>query len=349
MKMNLRYQYLNGPFGDPALYLWEINTRDAILVDCGDLSRFTTRQLLKVGHIFLSHAHIDHFFGFDHFLRIHVGSEKHVTIYGPPETSKRVSGKLQGYTWNLVWDQNLQFTVVDLDTTREEKIISHFHAKDGFSPGDPIFQKWKAGDPVLDTTTLQVLTTTLDHRTPSMAYLIREKMTVSVSSSKIKDGNFETGSWLHDLKVKFLDGRHEETVTASYRSGETKNFKVSELAKELLMPRQTHQIAYATDGAANDSNFLALKSLISGTDIFFSETCFMESDRPLADETKHFTAKFIAELSKEAKIKILHPFHFSKRYLGRADEVYSELAQHFDGQIIRTENVKREVLEGAQT
>src|SRR5689334_17772538 len=102
MRMLLRPEFPNGLFGDPSLYVWQVNAKDALLVDCGDLSRFSTKQLLKTNHILLSHCHIDHFFAFDLFLRVHVGAKKVTTIYGPPHTSDRVHGKLQSYTWNLI-------------------------------------------------------------------------------------------------------------------------------------------------------------------------------------------------------------------------------------------------------
>lgn len=83
MRMLLRAEFKNGPFGDPALYIRELNANKALLVDCGDLSRFSPRELLKADRILLSHCHFDHFFGFDLFLRLHVGIDKTTTIYGP--------------------------------------------------------------------------------------------------------------------------------------------------------------------------------------------------------------------------------------------------------------------------
>src|SRR5690348_5308068 len=132
MRMLLHPEYLSGPFGDPALYIWQVNEDEALLVDCGDLTRFTPRQLLKVRYLLMSHCHMDHFFGFDQLLRVHVGNDRTITIFGPPETSERVGGKLQSYTWNLLEDQSLQFIVMDLDSERRCKTETRFHAKDRF-------------------------------------------------------------------------------------------------------------------------------------------------------------------------------------------------------------------------
>ena len=68
---------LNGIFGDPGIFVrlrWE---RRALLVDAGDLTGQAPADLLKVTDIFVSHAHIDHFIGFDHLLRIVLVEHNH--------------------------------------------------------------------------------------------------------------------------------------------------------------------------------------------------------------------------------------------------------------------------------
>ncbi|MGZ6480181.1 MAG: MBL fold metallo-hydrolase, partial [Bdellovibrionales bacterium] len=305
MRMHLRWEFFSGQFGDPALYVWDINKRNAMLFDCGDLSHFSIRQLLKVSHIFLSHCHIDHFFGFDHFLRVHVGSEKTVTIMGPPHTSERVAGKLQGYTWNLIWDQNLEFIVVDLDTERNEKKICHFRAKDGFRPSLQTSEPWDKSAPIFDSGTYKVTTTTIDHRTPSMAYAVEEKISVGVNSAELRQRDMKTGPWLNELKSAFLAGDFDRQIDADVTGGSKRTYSVSQLAQWLLLPRHRHKIAYVTDGGAHEQNFSALLELIRNSDVLFAETCFIEADRALADETKHFTARFIGRLAQESNVKRL--------------------------------------------
>ena len=102
----LQPEFLNGQFGDPSLYLSQLNGDRSFLLDCGDLSKFSTKKLLRVKAIFLSHCHMDHFFGFDSFIRSHIGTDKIVQVFGPPDTSSRVAGKLQSYTWNLIEGDN---------------------------------------------------------------------------------------------------------------------------------------------------------------------------------------------------------------------------------------------------
>jgi ribonuclease Z len=72
------------------------------LFDLGEIASLSPRKIQRVDQIFVSHAHIDHFIGFDHLLRFLVGREKTVHLYGPSGFAERVFHKLQAYRWNLV-------------------------------------------------------------------------------------------------------------------------------------------------------------------------------------------------------------------------------------------------------
>lgn len=334
--MLLRADFPNGVFGDPALYVWEINGNDALLFDCGDLSRLMPKQLLKVSHIFLSHCHMDHIYGFDALLRVHVGSEKSVTIVGPPDTSKRIFGKLQGYTWNLVSDQTFGFTVIDLHVDRGEKLITRFLARDAFHPSDVRTERWNPRLPVVDQGIYCVSAEMLDHRTPSMAYVVEEKLTMGVNADALKNLALRPGPWINELKRLFLDTRLEGTpIEVTHESGERRHWLAHELANKILIRRQRHKIAYATDGAADEHNRERLLRLIGNADVFFSETCFMVADTPQATATKHFTTRFVAELAREANAAKLIPFHFSKRYLECPEAVWNELDTYYGAPVVR--------------
>lgn len=335
MSTRLRWSFMSGHFGDPALYIWDINAKNAILIDCGDLSRFSTRQLMKVSHIFLSHCHIDHFFGFDQFLRVHVGSEKKVHILGPPQTTDRVAGKLSGYTWNLIWDQNLEFIVTEFDTVKKEQKTTHFHAQNAFKADTPRIKMWNSNDPVVDSPEFKVSLVEIDHRTPSFAYAIEEKISFTLNQDKLMECGFSRGPWINTLKQAYLHGETNTAIEIEMLDQSRRIYSAAELAHWLLLKRPEYKIAYVTDGAAHQKNHDVLATLIKNASILFAETCFSEKDRPQADETKHFTAQFIAKLATETHVKKLVPIHFSKRYLNRSTEIFEELIIDFKGEIVR--------------
>jgi len=107
---------VNDPFGDPGLYVDFLFERRALLFDLGDLSPLSPRQLLRVGHAFVSHTHMDHFAGFDALLRILLGRPKVLHLFGPPGFAERVEHKLAAYTWNLVanYDSDLVVRATEL-------------------------------------------------------------------------------------------------------------------------------------------------------------------------------------------------------------------------------------------
>ena len=76
MGATLHPRLLNGRTGDPGLWIEALHQPEAILLDCGDLSALAPRQLLRVGLVAVSHAHMDHWAGFDRLLRLLIGRER---------------------------------------------------------------------------------------------------------------------------------------------------------------------------------------------------------------------------------------------------------------------------------
>jgi ribonuclease Z len=78
---------VNGPFDDPAVYVDFLYGRRALLFDLGDIRALPYRKILRITHIFISHTHIDHFYGFDHLLRLCLGREKRIHLFGPQHSA----------------------------------------------------------------------------------------------------------------------------------------------------------------------------------------------------------------------------------------------------------------------
>src|SRR5882762_3146169 len=109
---------VNGRYGDPTVYVETLFKTHSVLFDLGEIASLSPRKIRRVDQIFVSHAHIDHFIGFDHLLRLLVGHEKTVHLYGPAGFAERVYHKLQAYRWNLVesYGSDLVFVVSELET-----------------------------------------------------------------------------------------------------------------------------------------------------------------------------------------------------------------------------------------
>jgi ribonuclease Z len=101
MRPLLHPSLVNGRYGDPTVYVETLFEKHGLLFDLGEIASLSPRKIQRVDQIFTL-AHIDHFVGFDHLLRLLVGREKSVHLYGRSGFAERVYHKLQGYHWNLV-------------------------------------------------------------------------------------------------------------------------------------------------------------------------------------------------------------------------------------------------------
>ena len=73
MRPTFHPRLVNGPLGDPALLVRLLGHGRTLFFDLGDIHALPVKPVLRATHAFISHAHVDHFCGFDAVLRYSLG------------------------------------------------------------------------------------------------------------------------------------------------------------------------------------------------------------------------------------------------------------------------------------
>lgn len=321
---------VNDPFGDPAVFVDCHETGEALLFDLGDVRTLSPRKLLRVGRVCVSHAHMDHFMGFDWLLRLCLGRDRAIQLFGPPGFIGKVEHKLGAYTWNLVGNylNDLRLSVTEVDPEGRARRAT-FRARTGFARESE--EEFAAGSVLSATATDTLTCTLLDHRTPSLAFALTERAHVNVWKDRLTALGLVPGPWLKAVKQAWLGGvPGESEFEAQGRDGRLRRVRLDTLLTAGALTRQRGQkIAYVTDVFYYEENARRIVQLARGADVLFIETVFLEADRDLARAKGHLTAHQAGLLAKAAGVRAVVPFHFSPRYRGRSDELLAELAEAF--------------------
>ncbi len=174
MRPSFNPRLINGPFRDPGLFIPFRFQNRALLFDLGDISGMPARDILKISHAFVTHTHMDHFIGFDHLLRLMLGREKTLALYGPQDFIKHVEGKLSGYNWNLADKYNYPLVMEVTEVHPDYKLGRRYRCKDGFRPlGQAVRQPF---DGVLyREPAFNISVAILDHQISCLGLSVREQ------------------------------------------------------------------------------------------------------------------------------------------------------------------------------
>ena len=319
---------VNPPFDDPGVFVDFLYSRRAILFDLGTLNNFSTRKLLRTSHVFVSHAHIDHFIGFDHLLRLCLGREKRLHLYGPPGFVAQVGQRLAAYSWNLVYSYDTDFTISASEVHADGSGLSaEFHCQRRFAVEDLRSCSF-AGDVIHDEAGLRVRVAHLDHKIPSLAFALEEKWHVNIMKNRLAELGLVVGPWLKELKEAIVRGAADDTpiVTAT---GEV--CSLGELKQEVVRISAGQKICYVTDAGYTPENAAKIVALARGADYLFIETTFLHADAERAAERSHLTAHQAGALARAAGVGRVIPFHFSPKYRGQEEELREELERAWQG------------------
>lgn len=336
MRPTFSSSLVNDVFGDPGLYVEIKWARRALLFDLGHNIALGPTRLLRAQDIFISHTHMDHFIGFDHLLRVHLGRGKTLRLYGPPGLADNVDGKLRGYTWNLVDGYPLTIEVREFHPG--VILLNSFAATDGFarrpippSPGPQ--DAMERPFPVLQEAALCVTAVPLNHRIPSFAYALQEQFHINILKERLHQAGLPVGSWLKDVKQHIWqdkpdDFRFTATLYFEHRR-EEREFVLGEVRKEFVQISRGQKLVYVVDARYDPENEARIVELARGADVFYCEAPYLDCDAAKAGDRYHLTARQAGLMAKKAGVQKLVVFHFSPRYTGQGDIIEQEALTAF--------------------
>ncbi len=147
----------------------------------------------------------------------------------------------------------------------------------------------------------------MEHLTPSLAYVVREKSRLNVDRAKLAALGLQPGPWLQHLK----DRRLGETMTLDINGT---SYELAALQTTLLVESPGQSIAYLTDFLLDEAALERLIPAVYGCTTVVCESQYRHSDLALAQRNYHITAIQAAELAQQANVEQLILFHLSDRY-----------------------------------
>lgn len=304
--MSITFQILGAAGRDNAL-LVQVDSGQAVerlLFDCGDgcLTDLPFADIQAIDHLFFSHLHMDHVGGFDTFFRCTFDRDaKPNRIWGPPETARILQHRFQGFLWNLHGEMAANWHVADIHPGEIRTL--GFELREAFAVAhDRGMQRYDRT--ILEGVGFVVEGITMEHRTPTIAYVVREKTRRNVDTSRLASLGLRPGPWLKQLK----EGASGTVVI----NGVTQSLE--ELRQRLLVETPGDSIAYLTDFLLDELAMERLTDALRGCRVMVCEGQYRHADVELARKNFHMTTVLSATLAKRAQVAELVLFHLSDRY-----------------------------------
>jgi ribonuclease Z len=321
---------------EPGLVVDLRDARRALLFDLCEVDRLAPRVLLRTTHAFVTHTHMDHFSGFDHWLKLGLGRTPRIVLGGGPGFVDQLEHKLRAYTWNVVHRYAVPMRIeahsLEVDGSRHH---AHFDSREHFARRDGPPDPPGDSDLLLDEPLFSVRGRIVDHEMPVLAFAIDEKAELRVAADRVRAMGLTTGSWLRSLKDALLAGAPDDTVielTWRDRAGEHRHRRtVGDLRPLVLDAVPGRRIGYVTDLRFTEANIAQLSRHLGDVDLLYIESRFLEEEREQAARKNHLTARQAGEIARRLRAKKVSPFHFSPRYRGREDGLRAEVMAAWGG------------------
>lgn len=326
MKSLLKPFLVNKPYEDPLLYIEIFGRKESYIVDLGDISKLSNKKILRISRCFITHTHIDHFFGFDGLLRTSLSKKETIFFYGPNGIIGNIKGKLKGYNFNLISEYPITLSVYEI---RKDKILNcTFSAENKLKPSE-ITEIKRENNVIYEDSELIIRALLLNHKIPVVSYLFEEKKRLNINKDALNKLSFQTGPWLTDLKKFYFEAKGDMDLDVPTKDG-VMRYKAKELFDKLLIIKEGEKIFYLTDIRFSKKTLMKIKEFVSNPDWFFCEAFFTSSDIDRAKERYHLTAKQTNLIAKSINAKKVIIFHFSPRYKGNFRKIYEEALEGFN-------------------
>jgi len=323
----LEPSFLAGLLDDPLLLIQIRSLGRNLLMDCGQLSHLAKRTLKSIDTVCITHAHMDHFIGFDHWVRNILISPKTYRIYGPPGITDKIGSRLQGYDWNLAEDFFCTLQVHDVypELVRQTEF-----------PGAKGFQREKTnliprqGKTIFVDDQVKIEADVCDHKIPALFFRISEQPMFAVDDEKIAKLGLKKGPWLRTLKRAFYRGE---------LAGDQTRDSDSDFAKMPALPDKNPQqlyaairrespvpsIGYISDVGFTPDNRERILALMKNVTLLVCECTYLQEQMPKARQSYHLCTADLCRLLHELSPDTVLPMHLSKTYLGQSGRLYEEL------------------------
>ncbi len=333
MKPTFLHRAVNGPFEDPCVYVRLLREKKALLLDLGNISRLPAGLISKVTAAFVTHAHIDHFIGFDHLLRNMLGNTLPLRVYGPSDIIEKVAGKLKGYSWNLIRQYPIRIDAFGISEDEVRHAI--FAAENGFEP---------VQGPVLPFTGValresyfKVEAIVLKHDIDSIGWSIEEDFHINIDKAALSDEGLPVGPWLTEFKQKLRAGLPDGTAFAVPLPGGEKHFALGELKTRIARITRGQKVTYIMDSSPTDENMGKIVEFASGSDTLYLEAYFLDEDMERARQRNHLTAGIAGGIAREAGVKNLIIMHHSPKYRLMPEAIIRQAETAFGGPVFQAQ------------
>jgi ribonuclease Z len=146
----------------------------------------------------------------------------------------------------------------------------------------------------------------MDHRTPTLAYVVREKARRNIDTSRMASLGLRPGPWLKQLK--------ESSAVSGQVVSAAGTHSLEDLRRILIIETPGEAIAYLTDFLLDESAIDRLANALQGCRTIICEGQYRHADLELARKNFHMTTVLSATLAHRAQVEELVLFHLSDRY-----------------------------------